>query len=246
MDVCRLLKDYPHSVDLSVFGLEDVERTRRFNMSSELLVQKKKWWTVMEVVDFMRERYCGSIAVEYTHISDRFQRSWIKTIFEEVEQADDEQRELDQHLQQQQQQQEAPGAPPRRKSPFHSHSLGRMTDEERREMLEILMRADHLERFLGSKFPAVKRFGIEGAEAVLPGLHSMIRTAAAQGVEGVEIGMAHRGRLNVLVNLFGKPLGAICNEFTESDVSVADVKYHLGTYAVRHFRDRFKGLGFRD
>ena len=56
---------------------------------------------------------------------------------------------------------------------------------------------------------------------------------ARLGVEGVEIGMAHRGRLNVLVNLFGKALGAICNEFTESDMSVGDVKYHLGTYAVR-------------
>ena len=51
-------------------------------------------------------------------------------------------------------------------------------------------------------------------------------------------GMAHRGRLNVLVNLFGKPLGALVNEFTESDVSVADVKYHLGTYAKRQFADK--------
>ena len=50
--------------------------------------------------------------------------------------------------------------------------------------------------------------------------------------------MAHRGRLNVLVNLFGKPLGALVNEFTESDVSVADVKYHLGTYAKRQFADK--------
>ena len=50
--------------------------------------------------------------------------------------------------------------------------------------------------------------------------------------------MAHRGRLNVLVNLFGKPLGALVNEFTESDVTVADVKYHLGTYAKRQFADK--------
>eukprot|EP00960_Hanusia_phi_P073852 768101-Hanusia_phi.AAC.4 len=52
-------------------------------------------------------------------------------------------------------------------------------------------------RFLGDKFPAVKRFGIEGAEAVLPGLHALVTRGAELGVEGVELGMAHRGRLNV-------------------------------------------------
>jgi 2-oxoglutarate dehydrogenase E1 component len=210
VDVCQLLKDYPHSVDLSVFGLEGVDRTRFYDLSSEFLVQKKKWWTVLEVVDFLRERYCGSIAVEYTHLSDRFQRSWLKTIFEGGNANS--------------------GQPSAAQARGHFEAI---TSEEHREALEMLVRADHLERFLGSKFPAAKRFGIEGAEAVLPGLHCMIKRAASLGVEGVEIGMAHRGRLNVLVNLFGKPLGAICNEFTESDMSVGDVKYHLGTHATR-------------
>jgi len=233
VDVCRLLKDYPRFVDLSVFGLDKVNLERHYDLSSEILVQKKKKWTVMEVVEFMRERYCGSIAVEYTHLSDRFERSWIKTIFEG-------EGGLHASLEWRAGCQRAAHAGP---------ATGRHGGEadgaakvpsvaEAMEALEILVRSDHLERFLGSKFPAVKRFGIEGAEAVLPGLHSMISTAARLGVEGVEIGMAHRGRLNVLVNLFGKPLGAICNEFTESDLSVADVKYHLGTHAVRDFKGR--------
>ena len=236
VDVCRLLKDYPRSVDLSVFGLEDVDRARHFDLSSEILVQRKKKWTVMELVEFMRTRYCGSIAVEYTHLSDRFERSWIKTIFEEQEGlhatlAASCEEDSAGWTGGSKQAQEAPVEEADGESKAFNHA-------ERIQALEMLVRCDHLERFLGSKFPAVKRFGIEGAESVLPGLHSMITTAAHFGVEGVEIGMAHRGRLNVLVNLFGKPLGAICNEFTESDLSVADVKYHLGTHAIRDFKGR--------
>jgi len=64
VDTCRLLKDYPAKVDLSVFGLENVDLNRRFNLSSEFLAHTKTHWTVMEVVEFMRESYCGSIGVE--------------------------------------------------------------------------------------------------------------------------------------------------------------------------------------
>ena len=183
----------------------------------------------LQVVEFMRERYCGSMAVEYTHLSDRFQRSWIKTIFESDDHYD-KVKARDKGSAQDTKASSMQGHDAHAIPPSHRRSrwLGGLSDDDRKEVLETLVRVDHLERFLGNKFPAVKRFGIEGAEAVLPGLHWLIRSAALQGVEGVELGMAHRGRLNVLVNLFGKPLGAICNEFTESDLSVADVKYHLG------------------
>ncbi|EKX48479.1 hypothetical protein GUITHDRAFT_68732 [Guillardia theta CCMP2712] len=203
LTVCRLLKDYPDRLDLTVFGLEDVDPNERFAIGHEFLAHPKRDWSIHDVVEFMRATYCGSTAVEYTHLSDRFQRSWIKTIFERGN--------------------------PRKKQ---------RNEEEKVKALEILLRTDHLERFLGDKFPAVKRFGIEGAEAVLLGLHALVTRGAELGVEGVELGMAHRGRLNVLANLFGKPLGALCNEFTETDVSMGDVKYHLGTYAVRNFRGK--------
>jgi len=177
VDVCRLLKDYPHSVDLSVFGLDHVKMSRKFNLSSEFLAHKKKWWTVMEVVDFMRERYCGSVAVEYTHLSDRFQRSWLKTIFESSHGINQEAQTFEF--------QAPPTAhclPSKRRSCPLGGSMLPLTDEEKKEALEILVRSDHLERFLGNKFPAVKRFGIEGAEAVLPGLHALIRRGAHLGV----------------------------------------------------------------
>jgi len=216
VDVCRLLKDYPDRLDLTVFGLEEVDPNERFAIGHEFLAHPKKDWSISEVVEFMRATYCGSTAVEYTHLSDRFQRSWIKTIFERGN----------------------PRKKQRNEYFFQGSQLGTLSREEKVKALEILLRTDHLERFLGDKFPAVKRFGIEGAEAVLPGLHALVTRGAELGVEGVELGMAHRGRLNVLANLFGKPLGALCNEFTETDVSMGDVKYHLGTYAVRNFRGK--------
>ena len=138
----------------------------------------------MEVVEFMRERYCGSIAVEYTHLSDRYQRSWLKTIFEHghvpaapslttaggaaVKEASSRGGCA------------SPRAPSQRRSAPLAGTSQPLTRQEQIEALEMLVRADHLERFLGNKFPASKRFGIEGAEAVLPGLHSMITAAVGR------------------------------------------------------------------
>ena len=161
----------------------------------------------------MRDTFCGTTAIEYTHISDVVERNWLKTAFE---------MGLNVGL-------------PTTGRDKKGGSLAPLTKEQQRKVLDILVRSDHLEHFLGSKFPAVKRFGVEGAEALLPGLHFLIERAAELGVEGVELGMAHRGRLNVLATLMQKPLGAICNEFKEADDNVSDVKYHLGTYAEVQF-----------
>ncbi|GBG61859.1 hypothetical protein CBR_g23812 [Chara braunii] len=105
--------------------------------------------------------------------------------------------------------------------------------EEQRSILQLLIRSETFERFLAKKFPSAKRFGIEGCESLIPGLFSLFKRAADAGIENVELGMAHRGRLNVLHTLLSKPLGAIVNEFKASAnvplLHVGDVKYHLGT-----------------
>ena len=90
--------------------------------------------------------------------------------------------------------------------------------------------AEVFERFLATKFPSSKRFGLEGCEALMPALHAFCRSAAAHGVQRIEVGMSHRGRLNVLHNLLDKPLGALCSEMEgqQSSFRVGDVKYHLG------------------
>eukprot|EP00873_Tetraselmis_striata_P040829 jgi/Tetstr1/461093/TSEL_006236.t1 len=101
----------------------------------------------------------------------------------------------------------------------------------RRDLLKGLLRSDTMEAFLGQKFPASKRFGMEGCEALVPGLEIAVARLGTHGVRSVQIGMAHRGRLNVLHNVLGKPLGKICAEMegSQSSFSVGDVKYHLGT-----------------
>ncbi len=110
--------------------------------------------------------------------------------------------------------------------------------EEKREILEQLTATEAFETFLHRKFPGTKRFGIDGGESTIPALEAVIRTASELGVEEVVIGMPHRGRLNVLANVMGKPYAAILSEFQgeavrDSVLGSGDVKYHLGTSTDR-------------
>jgi 2-oxoglutarate dehydrogenase E1 component len=105
--------------------------------------------------------------------------------------------------------------------------------EEKIKMLERLMWADHYEKFVATKYPTAKRFGLEGGESLIPGMKALIDDAADLGVSEVVMGMPHRGRLNVLTNVVRKPLEQIFSEFSgggrDSDFEGSgDVKYHLG------------------
>ena len=104
--------------------------------------------------------------------------------------------------------------------------------QKRLEVFNCLLRTDHTALFLNRKFPNAKVFGIEGCESLIPGLWAMLEEAVNHGCEGIEMGMAHRGRMNILHNFLQKPLSTICNHFHESEPSeLGDVKYHLGTRA---------------
>lgn len=105
--------------------------------------------------------------------------------------------------------------------------------EKKEHVLRILNKAVVFEKFLGTKYVGEKRFSLEGGETTIPGLDGIIRTASAGGVEEVVIGMAHRGRLNVLANILGKTYEEIFNEFEgnakyDTTYGDGDVKYHLG------------------
>ncbi|WP_291432344.1 2-oxoglutarate dehydrogenase E1 component [Deinococcus sp.] len=106
--------------------------------------------------------------------------------------------------------------------------------EERRRFMYKLNAAEGLELYLKNKYPGVKRFGLEGGESFITLLDRVIQQAGVQGVKEVVIGMAHRGRLNTLVNIFGKPASVLFDEFDgkkkiSEDPDVAgDVKYHMG------------------
>ncbi|GAB4327842.1 MAG: 2-oxoglutarate dehydrogenase E1 component [Bacteroidales bacterium] len=106
------------------------------------------------------------------------------------------------------------------------------THEDRLYIFRHLARAVLFEKFIHKKFPGQKRFSLEGAEALIPALDAIVERGAMLGTEEFIIGMAHRGRLNVLGNILKKPFGDIFSEFEgkhfEDETLLGDVKYHMG------------------
>jgi 2-oxoglutarate dehydrogenase E1 component len=103
--------------------------------------------------------------------------------------------------------------------------------DAKRRLLEKVVQAEGLEQFLATRFLGAKRFSVEGAEGLLPLFELLMDRAVGHGVRNLVIGMAHRGRLNVLANVVGKPLRDIFGEFRDAAIVNAgggDVKYHLG------------------
>lgn len=111
----------------------------------------------------------------------------------------------------------------------------------KKKVLQELIKAENFEQFLHKKYPAAKRFGLDGAESAIPGLLEALKISAELGVEEVVIGMAHRGRLNVLANVMKKPYEVIFSEFQgkqshpEHIQGSGDVKYHMGASSDQDF-----------
>lgn len=118
-----------------------------------------------------------------------------------------------------------------------------LTVPEKKSALVRLVETDGLERFLHRTYTAAKRFSVEGTDTLIPMLDEVIDQTARYGADSVVIGMAHRGRLNVLTNIMGKPFAALFSEFegrhehTAADVT-GDVKYHMGWDGVRVVRGK--------
>jgi len=115
------------------------------------------------------------------------------------------------------------------------------TREGKRAILNKLVEAEGFERFCDLKFTGTKRFGLDGGESMIPALEQIIKRGGALGVQEIAIGMAHRGRLNVLSQVMSKPHRAIFHEFKGGSASPdsvegsGDVKYHLGASSDREF-----------
>jgi 2-oxoglutarate dehydrogenase E1 component len=115
------------------------------------------------------------------------------------------------------------------------------TKEGKRAILNKLVETEGFEKFFDVKYPGAKRFGLDGAEAMIPALEQIIKRGGALGVKDIAIGMAHRGRLNVLSQVMGKPHRVIFHEFKGGSASPdevdgsGDVKYHLGASSDREF-----------
>jgi 2-oxoglutarate dehydrogenase E1 component len=121
------------------------------------------------------------------------------------------------------------------------HETVQFTPEGKQAILAKVVEAEQWEKFLARKYVGTKRFGLDGGESAIPALEAVIKYGGLMGVEEIDIGMSHRGRLNVLSNVMGKPYRAIFHEFaggasSPEDVGGSgDVKYHLGTSSDREF-----------
>ena len=115
------------------------------------------------------------------------------------------------------------------------------TREGKRAILSKLVEAEGFENFIDVKYPGTKRFGLDGAEAMIPALEQIIKRGGNLGLKEIALGMAHRGRLNVLTQVMGKPHRVLFHEFRGGSASPdqvegsGDVKYHLGASSDREF-----------
>jgi 2-oxoglutarate dehydrogenase E1 component len=123
----------------------------------------------------------------------------------------------------------------------HVENRTEFTVEGRRTILERVVEAEGLERYLGVKFVGTKRFGLDGGESMSPGIEQILKRGGQLGIRDVVIGMPHRGRLNTLVHVLNKGYTALFSEFQgrsslpEEMRGSGDVKYHLGASADREF-----------
>ena len=114
------------------------------------------------------------------------------------------------------------------------------TENGKKAILNKIIQAEGFEKYLHVKFVGTKRFGLDGGESLIPALEQIIKRGGNLGAKEIKIGMPHRGRLNVLANVMGKPFKAIFSEFFGKTVSTkkdfeGDVKYHLGASSNREF-----------
>ena len=120
----------------------------------------------------------------------------------------------------------------------YNDNIPKFNPDQKKNILEKLNEAVSFENFLHTKYVGQKRFSLEGGESIIPGLDALIEAAAEKGVEQFVMGMSHRGRLNVLANIFGKSTQDIFSEFDGKDYDDdalfdGDVKYHLGLTSDR-------------
>ena len=117
------------------------------------------------------------------------------------------------------------------------------TELGKKAILNKIVEAEQFEKFLGKKYVGTKRFGLDGGEAMIPAMESIIKIGGQNGIEEIVFGMPHRGRLNMLGNVMQKPFRVIFHEFSGGSASPddvggsGDVKYHLGTSTDRMFDD---------
>ncbi len=203
LDPLSLQKYESHpELDYKTHGFTDADLDKEIRLAGVLGLEKA---TLREIIAALKETYCGTIGVEFTHVQDPAQKAWLQKRIET------------------------------------DRLTPRFSTDGKKAILERLTEAEGFEKFLGIKYTGTKRFGLDGGEAAVPALEQIVKRGGQLGLQQIVVGMAHRGRLNVLVNVMHKPFSALFSEFqgnspNPDDVEGSgDVKYHLGTSADREF-----------
>jgi 2-oxoglutarate dehydrogenase E1 component len=175
------------------YGFSDADQETIFDTSNTFFGKDRM--SLRELLNALRETYCGTLGVEYMYTTDMVQKRWWQQKLESL----------------------------RSKPTFDA--------DKKRHILDRLTAAEGLERYLHTKYVGQKRFSLEGGESFIAAMDEIIQQAGAAGVQEIVIGMAHRGRLNVLVNTLGKMPKDLFAEFDHTapeDLPAGDVKYHQG------------------
>jgi len=189
-------------LDPRSYGFTEADFERKIFLDHVLGLE---YATLREIVAICERTYCQTLGVEFMHITNAAQKSWIQ---ERIEGPD---KEIS------------------------------FTREGRRAILTKLVEAEGFEKFCDLKFTGTKRFGLDGAESLIPALEQIIKRGGNLGVKEIVVGMPHRGRLNVLTQVMGKPHRALFHEFKGGSANPdavegsGDVKYHLGASSDREF-----------
>ena len=188
----------------ATYGFEEADYDRPIFLDNVLGLE---YATINEMLEILRRTYCGTIGIEFMHISDPVEKAWLQERIEGPDKGVE------------------------------------FTENGKRAILQKLIEAEGFEKFLDVKYKGTKRFGLDGGESLIPALEQIIKRGGQLGLRDIVLGMAHRGRLNVLTGVMGKPHRALFHEFKggsfkPDDVEGSgDVKYHLGASSDREFDD---------
>ncbi|WP_299510193.1 2-oxoglutarate dehydrogenase E1 component [uncultured Limnohabitans sp.] len=180
-------------LDPVFYGFTDADHETVFDTSNTFFGKNRM--SLRELLNALRETYCGTLGVEYMYTTEQGEKRWWQDKLESI------------------------------------RSKPNFTAEKKVQILDRLTAAEGLERYLHTKYVGQKRFSLEGGESFIAAMDELIQSAGTQGVQEVVIGMAHRGRLNVLVNTMGKLPANLFAEFDHTapeDLPAGDVKYHQG------------------
>ncbi len=180
-------------LESAFYGFSDADQEAVFDTGNTFF--GRATMSLRDLMNALRETYCGTIGAEYMYITDQAQKRWWQQKLESI----------------------------RSKPNFNA--------DKKRHILDRLTAAEGLERFLHTKYVGQKRFSLEGGESFIASMDELIQRGGSIGLQEIVIGMAHRGRLNVLVNSLGKLPADLFAEFDHTapeELPSGDVKYHQG------------------